>query len=67
LKQGIGVPNRAAHTGEGLKKNVDKINKLKKIASRFELTMPQLAVAYVLAHPALTSALAVAYYGDFLR
>ncbi|MCS7464223.1 aldo/keto reductase [Paenibacillus doosanensis] len=47
----------AAHTGEGLRKNVDKVEKLKAIAARFDLTMPQLAIAYVLAHPALASAL----------
>jgi aryl-alcohol dehydrogenase-like predicted oxidoreductase len=47
----------AAHTGEGLRKNVDKANKLKAIAARHDLTLPQLAIAYVLAHPALTSAL----------
>jgi len=46
-----------AHTGEGLRQNVDRVDKLKHIAARFDLTMPQLAVAYVLAHPAMTSAL----------
>ncbi|WP_373229260.1 aldo/keto reductase [Cohnella sp.] len=46
-----------AHTGEGLIANVDRANKLKEVAARFDLTLPQLAVAYVLAHPALTSAL----------
>lgn len=47
----------AAHTGEGLRKNVDRVEKLKAIASRYGVTMPQLAIAYVLSHPALTSAL----------
>lgn len=46
-----------AHTGEGLRANVDRVEKLKKIAARFDITMPQLAVAYCLAHPALTSAI----------
>lgn len=46
-----------SHTGEGLKKNVDLAEKLKVIASRFDITLPQLAVAYTLAHPALTSAI----------
>lgn len=46
-----------AHTGEGLRANVDKVEKLKLIAARFDITMPQLAVAYDLAHPAITSAL----------
>ncbi|WP_274652463.1 aldo/keto reductase [Paenibacillus humicola] len=47
----------AAHTGEGLRKNVDRAEKLKKIAARFDITLPQLAVAYDLAHPAITSAI----------
>ncbi|NOU96874.1 aldo/keto reductase [Paenibacillus sp. LMG 31456] len=47
----------AAHTGEGLRKNVDRVEKLKEIAASFNITMPQLAIAYVLAHPALTSAI----------
>lgn len=46
-----------AHTGEGLRSNVDRAEKLKAIASRFDITLPQLAIAYVLAHPALTSAI----------
>jgi aryl-alcohol dehydrogenase-like predicted oxidoreductase len=46
-----------AHTGEGLRSNVDRAEKLKGIAARFDITLPQLAIAYVLAHPALTSAL----------
>jgi aryl-alcohol dehydrogenase-like predicted oxidoreductase len=47
----------AAHTGEGLRKNVDRVEKLKVVASRYGITVPQLAVAYVLAHPAMTSAI----------
>lgn len=47
----------AAHTGEGLRKNVDRVEKLKAIAASYGITMPQLAVAYVLQHPALTSAI----------
>ncbi|AJY74741.1 aldo/keto reductase [Paenibacillus beijingensis] len=46
-----------AHTGEALRSNVDKANKLNEIAAGLGLTLPQLAVAYVLAHPALTSAI----------
>jgi aryl-alcohol dehydrogenase-like predicted oxidoreductase len=46
-----------AHTGEGLRKNVDRADKLKVIASRYAITLPQLAIAYTLAHPALTSAI----------
>jgi aryl-alcohol dehydrogenase-like predicted oxidoreductase len=47
----------AAHTGEGLRNNVDRVEKLKVVAGRYGITMPQLAVAYVLAHPAITSAI----------
>jgi aryl-alcohol dehydrogenase-like predicted oxidoreductase len=47
----------AAHTGEGLRKNVDRAEQLKVIASRYDITLPQLAIAYTLAHPALTSAI----------
>ncbi|MFC4808600.1 aldo/keto reductase [Paenibacillus sp. GCM10023250] len=47
----------AAHTGEGLRKNVDRVEKLKGIAGRYGITVPQLAIAYDLAHPALTSAI----------
>jgi len=46
-----------AHTGEGLRANVDRVEKLKEIAEQYGITMPQLAVAYCLAHPALTSAI----------
>jgi aryl-alcohol dehydrogenase-like predicted oxidoreductase len=47
----------AAHTGEGLRNNVDRVEKLKVIAGQYGITIPQLAVAYVLAHPAITSAI----------
>ncbi|MDB5053165.1 MAG: hypothetical protein JWM44_1215 [Bacilli bacterium] len=47
----------AAHTGEGLRKNVDRVDKLKVIAARLGISVPQLAVAYVVAHPAITSAI----------
>ncbi|REE92902.1 aryl-alcohol dehydrogenase-like predicted oxidoreductase [Paenibacillus taihuensis] len=46
-----------AHTGEGLRSNVDKAEKLKLVAARYDITLPQLAIAYDLAHPALTSAI----------
>lgn len=46
-----------AHTGEGLRANVDRVEKLKVIAADLGITMPQLAVAYCLAHPALTSSI----------
>lgn len=46
-----------AYTGDALKRNVDRVERLKTIAARLELTVAQLAVAYVLAHPALTSAI----------
>ncbi|RED64936.1 aldo/keto reductase [Cohnella lupini] len=46
-----------AHTGDSLRGNVDRAEQLKAIAARFDITLPQLAIAYVLAHPALTSAI----------
>ncbi len=46
-----------AHTGEGFKKNMEIVDQLKVIAADYRLTVAQLALAYVLAHPALTSAL----------
>jgi len=45
-----------AHTVD-LHSNVDRVEKLRVIADRLDLTVPQLAVAYVLAHPAITSAI----------
>lgn len=45
-----------AHTVD-LHSNVDRVEKLRAIASRLDLTVPQLAVAYVIAHPAITSAI----------
>lgn len=51
---------RATHpdfTGEGLRRNVARVDRLKEIAQRFGKTVPQLAVAWVLAHSAVTSAI----------
>ncbi len=45
-----------AHTTD-LKSNVDRVEKLRAIADRLEITLPQLAVAYILQHPAITSAI----------
>jgi aryl-alcohol dehydrogenase-like predicted oxidoreductase len=45
-----------AHTVD-LASNVDRVEKLRLIANRLGITVPQLAVAYVLAHPAITSAI----------
>lgn len=45
-----------AHTVD-LKSNVDRVDKLRVIADQLGITVPQLAVAYVLAHPAITSAI----------
>lgn len=45
-----------AHTVD-LKSNVDRVEKLRVIANQLDITIPQLAVAYVLAHPAITSAI----------
>ncbi len=44
-------------TGEGLRKNLAIIERLHAIAARFSRTVPQLAVAWVLANPAVTSAI----------
>lgn len=44
-------------TGEGLRRNLDKVNRLRAIADREGKTVPQLAVAWVLSHPAVTSAI----------
>ncbi|MEX1029701.1 MAG: aldo/keto reductase [Paenibacillaceae bacterium] len=45
-----------AHTVD-LRDNVDRVEKLRVIANRLDITVPQLAVAYILAHPAITSAI----------
>jgi aryl-alcohol dehydrogenase-like predicted oxidoreductase len=44
-------------TGEGLKRNLAKVERLRAIAQRFDKTVPQLAVAWVLSNPATTSAI----------
>lgn len=46
-----------AYTGESFKRNMDRVEKLKSIAARLDITVPQLAIGYALAHPALTSAI----------
>lgn len=44
-------------TGEGLRRNLEIVEHLRVIAARFDKTVPQLAVAWVLANPAVTSAI----------
>ncbi len=44
-------------TGEGLEHNLEKVERLREIAEREGKTVPQLAVAWVLSHPAVTSAI----------
>jgi len=44
-------------TGEGLRHNIAVVDRLKGIAARFDKTVAQLAVAWVLANPAVTSAI----------
>ena len=44
-------------SGEGLRRNVAVVERLKEIAARFDKTVAQLAVAWVLANPAVTSAI----------
>ncbi len=43
--------------GEGLKRNLAIVDRLRPIASDLGVSVPQLAIAWVLAHPALTSAI----------
>lgn len=45
-----------AHTVD-LKSNVDRVEKLRVIANQWNITIPQLAVAYILTNPAITSAI----------
>ena len=45
-----------AHTVD-LKSNVDRAEKLKVIANQLSITLPQLAVAYILMNPAITSSI----------
>jgi aryl-alcohol dehydrogenase-like predicted oxidoreductase len=44
-------------TGEGLRSNLERVERLRSIAERFGKTVPQLAVAWVLSDPAVTSAI----------
>jgi aryl-alcohol dehydrogenase-like predicted oxidoreductase len=44
-------------TGEGLERNLEKVERLREIANRFGRTVPQLAIAWVLSNPAVTSAI----------
>jgi len=47
----------ANFTGEGLRHNLAIVDRLREIAGRFGKTVPQLAIAWVLANPAVTSAI----------
>lgn len=44
-------------TGEGLRRNVAIVERLRSVAERFGKTVAQLAIAWTLAHPAVTSAI----------
>jgi aryl-alcohol dehydrogenase-like predicted oxidoreductase len=44
-------------TGEGLRRNLQKVERLRSIADRAGKTVPQLAIAWVLAHAEVTSAI----------
>lgn len=44
-------------TGEGLRHNIGRVNRLKAIAERENRTVAQLAVAWVIANPAVTSSI----------
>jgi aryl-alcohol dehydrogenase-like predicted oxidoreductase len=56
FSQGDWRSRNKAHTVD-LRSNVDRVEKLRVIANQLNITIPQLAVAYVLAHPAITSAI----------
>lgn len=44
-------------TGDGLRRNLARVDRLRQIAERQGKSVPQLAVAWVLSHPAVTSAI----------
>lgn len=44
-------------SGEGLRRNLEKVERLRRVAERFGKTVPQLAIAWVLSNPAITSAI----------
>jgi len=46
-----------SHSGEGYKQNIAVVEQLKDVAQELHLTVAELALAYVLAHPAITSTL----------
>ena len=47
----------ARFTGQGLRRNLDTVERLRPIAARVDRTVAQLALAWVLANPAMTSAI----------
>ncbi len=47
----------AAHTGEGLRRNLAMVDRLRPIAESTGRTVAQLAIAWVLSHPAMTAAI----------
>ncbi|MEW9702308.1 aldo/keto reductase [Paenibacillus sp. SI8] len=47
----------SSHTGEDFTQNISIVEQLKALATQHNVTVAQLAIAYVLANPALTSAL----------
>ncbi len=47
----------AAHTGEGLRRNLALVERLRPIAQAAGRSVAQLAIAWVLAHPAMTAAI----------
>lgn len=49
--------NSPDFTGEGLRRNLRMVERMRAIAEREGRTVPQLAVAWVLSHPAVTSAI----------
>jgi aryl-alcohol dehydrogenase-like predicted oxidoreductase len=45
------------HTGEGLRGSIAKVDRLRQIAERLEVSVPELAIAFTLSNPAVTSAI----------
>jgi len=50
--------DQAEFTGEQFKENVERVNRLKPIAAELSKTMPQLALRFVIQHPAVHCAIA---------
>jgi aryl-alcohol dehydrogenase-like predicted oxidoreductase len=54
-------------TGEGLRRNVQRVDRLKELAARYGKTVAQLAIAWVLSTPGVTSAIVGARRPDHIK